>query len=49
MDTTNPTRRGRPPAPVPTLPLFLGAARTRMKREIAMSAVTSRELDDYMD
>ena len=49
MDTTNPPRRGRPPAPVPTMPLFLGAARSRVKREIAMSAATSRELDSYID
>ncbi len=49
MDTTTPSRRGRPPAPVPTMPLFLGAARSRVKREIAMSAATSRELDSYID
>lgn len=49
MDTTSPSRRGRPPAPVPTMPLFLGAARSRVKRDIAMSAVTSRELDGYIE
>ena len=49
MDTTTPPRRGRPPAPVPTMPLFLGAARSRVKREIAMSGATSRELDSYID
>ncbi len=49
MDTTTPPRRGRPPTPVPTMPLFLGAARSRVKREIAMSAATSRELDSYID
>jgi len=31
------------------MPLFLGAARSRVKREIAMSAATSRELDSYID
>ena len=49
MDTNTPPRRGRPPAPVPTMPLFLGAARSRVKREIAMSAATLRELDGYID
>jgi hypothetical protein len=31
------------------MPLFLGAARSRVKREIAMSAATSRELDSYIE
>jgi hypothetical protein len=49
MDTTNGSRRGRPPAPVPTMPLFLGAARTRIKEEITISAPVSRELRAYVD
>lgn len=49
MDTTNPSRRGRPPAPVPTMPLFLGAARTRIREEITMSAAVARELRSYLD
>lgn len=49
MDTPSIVKRGRPPAQVPTMPLFLGAARSRVKREIAMSAATSRELDSYID
>jgi len=48
MDTTT-SRRGRPPAPVPTMPLFLGAARTRIKEEITISALVSRELRAYID
>jgi hypothetical protein len=49
MDTANGSRRGRPPAPVPTMPLFLGAARTRVKEEITMSASVARELRAYVD
>src|SRR5689334_5336948 len=49
MDTANASRRGRPPAPVPTMPLFLGAARTRVKEEITMSAPVARELRAYVD
>jgi hypothetical protein len=49
MDTTTASRRGRPPAPVPTLPLFLGAARTRVKEEITISTPVSRELRAYVD
>src|SRR5262249_39248023 len=49
MDTANASRRGRPPAPVPTMPLFLGAARTRGKEEITMSAPMARELRAYVD
>ena len=49
MDTTTLPRRGVPPGPVPTMPLFLGAARSRVKRELAMSGATSRELDSYID
>jgi len=49
MDSANATRRGRPPAPVPTMPLFLGAARTRVKEEITMSAPIARELRTYVD
>lgn len=49
MDDTTTSRRGRPPAPTPTMPLFLGAARTRVKEEVVMSASTARELRGYVD
>lgn len=49
MDSANATRKGRPPAPVPTMPLFLGAARTRVREEVTMSAPVARELHTYVD
>ena len=49
MDDTTTSWRGRPPAPTPTMPLFLGAARTRVKEEVVMSASTARELRGYVD
>jgi hypothetical protein len=49
MDNATTPRKGRPPAPQPTMPLFLGAARTRVKEEITMSAPVSRELRSYVD
>jgi hypothetical protein len=49
MDSANAARKGRPPAPVPTMPLFLGAARTRVKEEMTISAPVARELRAYVD
>lgn len=49
MDDTTTSRRGRPPAPTPTMPLFLGAARTRVKEEVVMSGTTAREMRAYVD
>jgi integrase len=45
----SPRRRGRPPAPPQTLPLFLHQVRTRVKRQVVISSYTARELRSYID
>ena len=44
----SPRRRGRPPAPPQTLPLFLHQVRTRVKRQVVISSYTARELRSYV-
>jgi hypothetical protein len=48
MDKPTPARRGRPAATAPTMPMFLGAARSRVKEEIVMSVPTSHEFRSYV-
>jgi hypothetical protein len=44
----SPRRRGRPPAPPQTLPLFLHQVRTRVKRQVVISSYTAQELRSYV-
>ena len=49
MENNTGRTRGRPPAAPPTMPIFLGAARSRVKMDVVMSGHTSRELKQYVD
>lgn len=41
--------RGRPVAEIPTMPVFLGAARSRKQMQVVMSGPVARELEMYID
>ncbi len=50
MDNNNSGRgRGRPPAEIPTMPVFLGASRSRKQMQVIMSGPIARELELYID
>jgi hypothetical protein len=44
-----PSRRGRPPGPPQTLPLFLHEVQNRMKQEVIISGFVVRELNGYVE
>jgi hypothetical protein len=47
METTT-RRRGRPPGPTQTLPLFLHQVRSRVRQEVIISGFIVRELRAYV-
>ncbi len=44
-----PRRRGRPPGPTQTLPLFLHQVRSRVKMQAIVSVPTEREMRCYVE